>query len=76
MIEDHWDLFGPGDVPGYLCAEDIPAIEILSKKIKPDGTLVEIGAFLGKSSVEWAKHLPNSILAVLQDLVPHYSNVS
>ena len=51
MIEDHWDLFGPGDVPGYLCAEDIPAIEILSKKIKPDGTLVEIGAFLGKSSV-------------------------
>ena len=60
MIEDHLDLFGSGEIPGYLSIEDIGAIELLSKKIKPNGTLVEIGSFLGKSAAEWAKHLPDS----------------
>ena len=60
MIEDHLDLFGSGEIPGYLSNEDIGAIELLSKKIKPNGTLVEIGSFLGKSAAEWAKHLPDS----------------
>jgi len=60
MIDNFHYLFGPGDVPGYLSTKDIDAIELLSKKIKPDGILVEIGCFLGKSATEWAKHLPNS----------------
>ena len=60
MIEDFALLFGPGGTPGYLSAEDIPAIELLCKKIKPNGILVEVGCFLGKSSVEWAKNLPES----------------
>jgi len=58
-FEDFALLFGPGDVPGYLTDGDIFAIECLSKKLPPSGTIVEIGSFLGKSSVEWAKNLPN-----------------
>ena len=59
MIEDHHYLYGPGEIPGYISESDLRSIELLSKKIKPNGTLVEIGPFLGKSSAEWAKHLPD-----------------
>jgi hypothetical protein len=51
-------LFGPGDVPGYLTEHDIDAISFLSKQLPGTGLVVEIGSFLGKSSVEWAKNLP------------------
>ena len=55
---DFAQLFGPGDVPGYLSNGDIHAITLLSRLLPDSGIAVEIGSFLGKSSVEWAKHLP------------------
>lgn len=54
--KDYGDLFGPGDVPGYLTDEDINAIEYLVTKLSGKGTIVEVGTFLGKSAVEWAKN--------------------
>lgn len=53
---DFEPLFGPGDVPGLLTDGDMLAIRELAKKLPNSGTFVEIGAFLGKSAVEWAKN--------------------
>jgi hypothetical protein len=50
-------LFGPGNVPGLLSDGDIVAIQTLSTKLPNSGIFVEIGAFLGKSTIEWAKSL-------------------
>lgn len=56
-LRNHYvDLFGPGDVPGYLTEVDMEAIEYIVKKIPDSGHIVEIGSFLGKSAVEWAKN--------------------
>ena len=52
---DYADLFGPGDVPGYLTDGDMLAIAHLSKKVPNNGMIVEVGSFLGKSAVEWAR---------------------
>jgi hypothetical protein len=51
------DLFGPGNVPGLLTEGDMSAIKELSRMLPDSGLLVEIGCFLGKSSVEWARNL-------------------
>jgi len=81
--QDYADLFGSGDVPGYLNEEDIDAIEQLVKKIPDTGTIVEVGTFLGKSAVEWSKNTAkqnknykiicidsfNSPIEILQDLL-------
>ena len=53
---DFAPLFGPGDVPGLLTDGDILAIHEVAKKLPNSGTFVEIGSFLGKSTVEWAKN--------------------
>ncbi len=52
--KDYPDLFGSGDIPGYLTEPDMYAIEQLVKKLPNNGTVVEVGTFLGKSAVEWA----------------------
>ena len=54
---DFESLFGPGNVPGLLTDGDMLAIQELSKKLPNAGMFVEIGSFLGKSAVEWAKNL-------------------
>lgn len=54
--QDYADLFGSGDVPGYLTEADIDAIEQLVNKLPSTGTIVEVGTFLGKSAVEWANN--------------------
>ena len=54
--QDYVDLFGSGDVPGYLTEKDMDAIELLVKKLPNAGTIVEVGSFLGKSAVEWSKN--------------------
>ena len=55
--KDFSELFGPGPVPGYLNGGDIDvAIPLLCQMMPKKGVMVEIGCFLGKSSVEWAKN--------------------
>lgn len=56
--EDFVQLFGPGDTPGYLTDGDMSAINLLCQLLPSQGLIVEIGSFLGKSAVEWAKNLP------------------
>ena len=56
-LSDFATLFGPGDVPGYLTDGDLVAMKELCKLAPDSGLLVEIGSFLGKSTVEWAKNL-------------------
>ena len=56
-LSDFATLFGPGDIPGYLSDGDLIAMQELCKLVPDSGVLVEIGSFLGKSSVEWAKNL-------------------
>lgn len=60
---DFPELFGPGDIPGYLTDGDIDAISELCK-IVPEGDFLEVGSFLGKSSAEWAKHLSGKVFCV------------
>lgn len=55
--EDYAHLFGPGTIPGYLSEEDISVIHNLAKELPSNGIFVEVGSFLGKSAVEWAKSL-------------------
>jgi hypothetical protein len=55
-FEDFAPLFGPGNVPGYLSQQDMEAISDLCKLLPDTGTLVEVGSFLGKSSVEFSKN--------------------
>ena len=50
------DLFGLGDIPGYLTPDDMLAISEITKKLPDTGMFVEVGTFLGKSAVEWARN--------------------
>lgn len=77
------ELFGPGSVPGYLTHDDMDAIAMLTSMLPNSATIVEIGSFLGKSSVEWSKNLTaqgkehkilcvesfNSPIEILKDLM-------
>ena len=56
-IENYALLFGPGNIPGYLTTEDMLVIQDLAKELPSEGIFVEVGSFLGKSAVEWAKSL-------------------
>jgi predicted O-methyltransferase YrrM len=76
-------LFGSGNVPGYLSKNDMLAIYELCKKLPNNGIIVEVGSFLGKSAVEFAKSVKalkkdfqiisidsfNSPLSILHDLL-------
>lgn len=55
--KDFAPLFGSGDVPGYLSDGDMnTAIPFVANLLPDSGIFVEIGCFLGKSTVEWAKN--------------------
>lgn len=59
------ELFGPGNVPGYLTGGDIESIKKLCEMIPHANMIVEIGSFFGKSTVEFATHLPDAkIIAI------------
>jgi hypothetical protein len=56
VFEHFAPLYGPGDVPGYLSQGSIEVIESLCDQLPDSGVLVEVGSFLGKSAVEFAKN--------------------
>lgn len=61
QTNDFPELFGPGEIPGYLSDGDILGIAQLCKLLPAtDGVVVEVGTFLGKSAAEWAKNLDES----------------
>lgn len=82
--KDFAPLFGPGKVPGYLSDGDMStAIPYLCGRAPDQGLMVEVGSFLGKSAVEWARNFQhvgkpykilcidsfNSPIPVLHDLL-------
>ena len=59
--KDFASLFGSGDVPGYLSEDDMNvAIPTIVDVLPASGLFVEIGCFLGKSTVEWARNFQNT----------------
>lgn len=55
-FEDFAELYGPGDVPGYLSQGSMEVIKDLCIELPDSGILVEVGSFLGKSAVEFAEN--------------------
>lgn len=55
-------------VPGWMKEYDLQVIEKLARRIPPNGSMVEIGSFLGRSSVAWAMSARPSVLITCIDL--------
>jgi len=45
-------------IPGWMHKADLEAIEHLSKVVRPGGSVLEIGAFLGRSTWAWCHSVP------------------
>jgi diadenosine tetraphosphate (Ap4A) HIT family hydrolase len=50
------DINCSDSIPGLITQEDVDAINDIASKLPTNSTVVEIGSFLGKSSVVWANH--------------------
>ncbi len=48
------------DIPGHMYGRDFKAIEALAACVSPHGTVVEVGAYYGRSAWAWAKSVPSS----------------
>lgn len=48
-------------IPGQLQEEEMQAIEALATLVPAEGTIVEVGSLLGKSSWIWAKSAPPNV---------------
>lgn len=49
------------DIPGWMNKQDFIAIEALASCVPPEGILVEIGSYLGRSSWAWAQSVLPSV---------------
>lgn len=49
------------DIPGWMNKHDFQAIEALAACIPPQGVVVEIGSYLGRSSWSWAQSVHPSV---------------
>lgn len=49
------------NIPGFFNDKDIQVVQQLGKKIKDNGIIVEIGSFVGRSAVSWAKSVNNTV---------------
>lgn len=47
-------------VPGWMTIEDLNAIDKIASQVPLGAPVLEIGSFLGRSSVQWAARLPAS----------------
>ena len=64
-------MLEPDDILGWMPFEDFNAIQEICAKVSPYSTVVEIGTFCGRSTAQWAKCLPNSIIYTI-DIHPHW----
>jgi MMP 1-O-methyltransferase len=46
--------------PGWMTDHDLAAIDQICTRVPPGGLVLEIGSFLGRSAVQWARALPQS----------------
>lgn len=48
-------------VPGEISLEELQAIEAVAKLVPPNGVIVEVGSYLGRSSWHWAKNVDPTV---------------
>jgi SAM-dependent methyltransferase len=61
-------------IPGQLSEFELRAIEAIAALVPPGGHVVEVGALMGRSSVAWARSLPEG--AVVTCIDPWLGNVT
>lgn len=61
-------------IPGQLSEFELRAIEAIAALVPPGGHAVEVGALMGRSSVAWARSLPDG--ATLTCIDPWLGNVT
>lgn len=49
------------NIPGWMSEPDLQAIQALAQRVPPDGIIVEVGPFLGRSTYAWAKSCHPSV---------------
>lgn len=55
-------------VPGWMKEFDLQVVEKLAQRVPPKGSMVEIGSFLGRSSIAWAMSVHPSVSVTCIDL--------
>lgn len=55
------------DIPGWMTQRSLRIIEQWAKEIPPNGTLVEVGSFAGRSAWCWAKSVHPSVTVICID---------
>lgn len=49
------------DIKGWMFEEELQVIEQLAKQVMPNGVIVEVGSFCGKSTLAWAMNADSSV---------------
>ena len=49
------------DIPGFMKVKELQILERLAKNVPENGTIVELGSFMGRSSWAFAKSAPSSV---------------
>jgi hypothetical protein len=62
--------FYRNQVLGWLSHSEQHIISLLAKKVQPLGVIVELGSFLGKSSVAWADNADKTVTIYCIDVFP------
>lgn len=61
------------NVPGFLFGNDLHVISTIAKTIPENGIIVEIGSFMGKSSVAWADNCHTTVQVYCIDPLPEFT---
>jgi hypothetical protein len=48
------------NIPGWMKEADLKVIEKLARQVPTKGTIVDVGSFLGRSTVAWASSAPSA----------------
>lgn len=56
------------DIPGWFTTDNFITLEKVAKEIPPNGIMVEIGSFVGRSAWAWAKSVDPSITVYCIDI--------
>jgi predicted O-methyltransferase YrrM len=54
-------------IPGWMSEGSLRAIESLAKRVPAHGTVIEVGAFLGRSTWAWARSVPPTATVITMD---------
>jgi hypothetical protein len=55
------------DIPGWTHEVDLRGLEALARRVPENGTVIEVGAFVGRSTWMWSKSVPSSARVFVVD---------